>query len=312
MTVLGRYLSALKLKPYNNYRWADNTFIQEMEDQKTETAMLRQGYSAAQIAKTLQTGRVEIPEGILEQPEFEPLPDPIEELKNQPVEDYFAVQADVVEDLDLTDEDRTYLCLKWGKAYKPDEWVKLEQLYTDMLNSYDIQSAGDINTLKLACKTSLKANQLLDMGDIEAAQKATKMYNELMKSGKWTAAQNKVESEEDINSIGELVALCERQGFIPKYYVDGPQDKVDRTIEDMQEYTHDLIANETNLSLLVERAAKQMIEEEERIAAAANSDEETEEEKMFNYDTKIVSDDEMLDLAEFVESEHLSDQELDD
>jgi hypothetical protein len=27
---------------------------------------------------------------------------------------------------DLTDEDKTYLRLKWGKAYKPEEWVKLE------------------------------------------------------------------------------------------------------------------------------------------------------------------------------------------
>nr|DAP55678.1 MAG TPA: hypothetical protein [Caudoviricetes sp.] len=30
------------------------------------------------------------------------------------------------QDLDLTDEDRTYLRLKWGKTYKPEEWVKLE------------------------------------------------------------------------------------------------------------------------------------------------------------------------------------------
>jgi hypothetical protein len=28
--------------------------------------------------------------------------------------------------LDLTDEDKIYLCLKWGKAYRPEEWVKLE------------------------------------------------------------------------------------------------------------------------------------------------------------------------------------------
>jgi hypothetical protein len=45
-----------------------------------------------------------------------------------------------------------------------------------------------LNTLKLACKCSLKANQLLDIGDIDGAQKATKMYDGLMKSGKWTAA----------------------------------------------------------------------------------------------------------------------------
>jgi hypothetical protein len=27
---------------------------------------------------------------------------------------------------DLTDEDRLYLRLKWGKTYKPEEWVRLE------------------------------------------------------------------------------------------------------------------------------------------------------------------------------------------
>ena len=35
-------------------------------------------------------------------------------------------QEEEVEELDLTDEDKTYLRLKWGKAYKPEEWVKLE------------------------------------------------------------------------------------------------------------------------------------------------------------------------------------------
>ena len=28
--------------------------------------------------------------------------------------------------IDLTDEDKTYLRLKWGKGYRPDEWVSLE------------------------------------------------------------------------------------------------------------------------------------------------------------------------------------------
>nr|DAL81170.1 MAG TPA: hypothetical protein [Bacteriophage sp.] len=57
-----------------------------------------------------------------------------------------------------------------------------------------------------------------------------KAYDSLMKSGKFTAAQNKGESGEFVDSIGELVALCEREGFIPRYYTDGPQDKVDRTL----------------------------------------------------------------------------------
>ena len=67
--------------------------------------------------------------------------------------------------------------LKWGKAYKPEEWVRLEQLYNEMMESYDIQSAGHIDTLKLLCKTSLKANQLIDIGDVEGFQKMSKVYD---------------------------------------------------------------------------------------------------------------------------------------
>jgi hypothetical protein len=71
------------------------------------------------------------------------------------------------------------------------------------------------------------------MGDVEGFQKMSKVYDSLMKSGKFTAAQNKAEDGEEINAIGELVAMCEREGFIPKYYTDGPQDKADRVIEDL-------------------------------------------------------------------------------
>ena len=50
------------------------------------------------------------------------------------------VTEDVSEEIqnDLTDEDKTYLRLKWGKTYKPEEWVRLEQLYEEMMSSYDI------------------------------------------------------------------------------------------------------------------------------------------------------------------------------
>jgi len=53
------------------------------------------------------------------------------------------------------------------------------------------------------------------------------MYNDLMKSGSFTAAQNKAEHGDYIDSVGELVALCETDGFIPRYYIDEPNDKVD-------------------------------------------------------------------------------------
>jgi hypothetical protein len=84
------------------------------------------------------------------------------------------------------------------------------------------------------------------------------MYDSLMKSGKFTAAQNKAESGDYIDSVSELVALCERDGFIPRYYTDGPQDKVDRTIQDLQGYTRSLIMEEQNLGEMIEMAVRQI------------------------------------------------------
>mgnify|MGYP000507700771 FL=1 len=59
---------------------------------------------------------------------------------------------------ELTEEDKVMLRLKWGRGYRPEEWVRLEQLYNDMMASYDIQGAGMKDTLIMICKTSLKSN----------------------------------------------------------------------------------------------------------------------------------------------------------
>jgi hypothetical protein len=51
-----------------------------------------------------------------------------------------------------------YLAVKWGRLYRPSQWVALEQLYNEFMNSFDIQGAARIDTLKMICKTSLKMN----------------------------------------------------------------------------------------------------------------------------------------------------------
>ena len=300
MTILGRYLSKMKLKQYKEYRWKDTEFLQELADNKLEQAMKRQGYSAAEITMAQEAKKIIIPEEGFKEPVYaEPV-----------VEDYFAQQAggdDI--DIELTDEDRTYLRLKWGKAYKPEEWVKLEQLYEEMMSSYDIQGAGHIDTLKLVCKTSLKANQLIDMGDVEGFQKMSKVYDSLMKSGKFTAAQNKAETGEFVDSVGELIELCEKQGYIERFYIDQPNDKVDLTIQDMQRYTRTLIEEETNLSSMVEQALKQIQKEDED----AENNQETDIVDDDNIDLedieKSLKDEDFSDFNDFLEEESEQDFE---
>ena len=289
-TILGRYLSKMKLKQFKNYRWKDTEFLQEMAEKKLTETMRRSGYDEHQIAAAVQEGKITIPE----EPVFAPA--------NYHTEDQ---QEEEVEELDLTDEDKTYLRLKWGKAYKPEEWVKLEQLYDEMMQSYDIQSAGHIDTLKLVCKTSLKCNQLIDFGDVEGFQKMSRVYDQLMKSGKFTAAQNKADSGEFVDSISALVEICEKDGFIPRYYTDQPNDRVDETLLDLKEYTHSLVTEEMNLGNLIENAVKEMAQQESK-----EEDEDVEDEILTLAEADALKDEDFVEYSEFLEKESDDDNNL--
>ena len=295
MTILGRYLSKMKLKQYKDFRFKDTEFLQEMADAKLEQTMKRQGYEAAEIAMAVEKNKFTMPKGEIAEPVYA-APEP---------EDYFAIQSGGEDDFvdDLTEEDRTYLRLKWGKTYKPEEWVRLEQLYEEMMASYDVQGAGHIDTLKLLCKTSLKANQLIDMGDIEGFQKMSKVYDSLMKSGNFTAQQNK-EDGEFVDAIGQLVEICEKEGFIPRYYIDKPNDRVDETLADMKGYTKTLVYEELNLGNLIEQSIKTMMSEENK-----EEDEDIEEEIMTLEEIDQLKDEDFEEHMEFLEEMQELDEE---
>ena len=106
MTILGRYLSKMKLKQFRDYRWKDSEFLQQLNNNKIEETMKRQGYDAQQIAEAVSRASVSLTDIV-------PPPPPQEEEVNP-----FIPEPDETPfDLGLTDEDITYLRLKWGKMY---------------------------------------------------------------------------------------------------------------------------------------------------------------------------------------------------
>lgn len=303
-TIIGRYLGKMALKQFKDFRWKDTAFLQEEANRKMEETMKRQGYDAQTISTAINKATFEIPDKPLEEPIFQNVPS--NPYAAAPQEDYFAQINGGEDDFqdDLTEEEKIYLRLKWGKAYKPEEWVRLEQLYEEMMASYDIQGAGHIDTLKLLCKTSLKANQLIDIGDVEGFQKMSKVYDSLMKSGKFTAAQNKAETGEFVDSIAELVELCEKEGFIPRFYISQPNDKVDETLQDLKYYTHTLVTEEMNLGNLIESAVKEMAKQE-----AKEEDEDIEDE--LEYDNiQTLIDEDFIEHKQFLEDEAELDEVL--
>jgi len=162
----------------------------------------------------------------------------------------------------------------------------METLYQETAESFDVSNPNHKDYLKKICKASLQFDRSLDFGDAESAAKYSRMFDMLNKSAKFTAASNKLEKDEYIGSVGELVAICEKEGFIPRYHNDEDPDIVDRTLADMNNYVARLISNEMNLADLIESSIK-------LIAA---------EEAKSQYEDATLSDDELMaDDYEYVE-----------
>ena len=167
--------------------------------------------------------------------------------------------------------------------YKPHEWVLLEQDYNNMMQSFDIQDADSINTLKMICKTNLKMNQCIDENDFESYQKLSKVSEGLRKSAKFTAAQNKDKKEDFVDSIGELISICEKEGFIPRYTTDIPQDKIDATLKDMNDYIKKLVTQDLGFGQQIEDAIKKIQIQQEMNEAATKENEHLADEDFETY-----------------------------
>ena len=270
MSVFGKYLSKMKLKQWNQYGWNDTERLKVLNEEKLKVKQAEKEQFESLLKAQFDNGEIT-------EAQYKTLIST--ETQN---EDYYAgtgpalhipgAAADnpyqennfIDESLlsgpaaQLTDDDKIYLAMKWGRLYQPADWIELERNYNEMMNSFDIQDADTINTLILLCKTNLKMNQAIDCGDVEGFQKLSKVSESLRKSAKFTAAQNKEQKSDYVDSVGELVAMCERDGFIPRFATDIPQDKVDLTLKDMNSYVHKLVTQDLGFGQQIEDALKKI------------------------------------------------------
>ncbi len=286
-TIIGRYLAKMKLRQFADLKWDDTErIINEHKDKLQKMKQLEEEHQN-------RYKQALISEGLSE-----------EEAAQKASEN----MADFAETIDfgsmMTKEDKQAMALKWGKLYREEEWLQLEKLYREMHESYDIQTASHEDYLKMVCKTSLKMNQAIDISDIDGFNKLSKSYDMLMKSAKFTAAQNKAESEDFIDSIGEMVRLCEVEGFIPRYHEKENPDIVDITVKDITQYLEHLVKNELNLGTLIDSALKQMQNEENR--AESDGDEDI-------WDTEVeLSDNNYTEFSQLLQEDYETDQKMEE
>ena len=267
MSVFGKYLSKMKLKQYKQYGWADTEKLNALNDEKRAIQKEEREKFEEEIKKQFEAGEI----GEAEYKTMISAETQNKEYMSRPIaqpefsqDKYFSENNEIVQEQmnslisELTQEDKKVLAMKWGVLYRPEEWIELEKDYNNMMNSFDIQDADTINTLILICKTNLKMNQALDAGDIEGYQKLSKVSESLRKSAKFTAAQNKEQKNDYVDCVGELVTMCEKDGFIPRFETDIPQDKVDLTLKDMENYLYKLVTQDLGFGQQIEDALKKI------------------------------------------------------
>ena len=293
MSVFGKYLSKMKLKQWKDYGWADTERLQEENKKKAEE-------KAEEIAEREADAKERFERGEISEAQYKTLTSTEKQFENRVMmppgsvpggiapnafdENNFMSEEELPDPaLDLTQDDKVYLAMKWGRLYKPNEWIELEKKYNEMMNSFDIQDSDTTGTLILICKTYLKMNQAIDCGDMEGYGKLSRVYDSLRKSAKFTAAQKKEQKEDYVDSVGALVAMCEREGgFIPRFATDIPQDKVDATLQDMNNYIKKLVTQDLGFGQQIEDSLKKIQIQKEMNDAEQSAIENGDEVPMLN------------------------------
>jgi len=304
MSVFGKYISKMKLKQWNKYTWADTETLAAQRDQVRRE---QEEEYAEYAEKTEADLKEKLASGEITEAEYKTLmPTPVQnrDIQATAAEDMYTekfypedtyLKVDLPDPADnLTEDDKTYLVMKWGKLYKADELLALEQDYNNMINSFDIQDADTKNALVIICKLNLKVNQALDSGDYDGFKKLSSELVNQRKTANFAAAQRKRDQKNGgfVDSIGEIVAYCEKNGGqIPRMEVKEPLDKVDAIIQDLKDYTRELIYQDTALAGQIEDYLKrrEILEQQKKDRAEA---------KEKGHDVYQVTDD---DIAEYEE-----------
>ena len=215
-SVIGKYISQMKLKQWKDKTFADTGAIQ----QEAEAAQARSEEIQKEMESSMDEHIKEMQEnyqnGLITKEAFDnfistytskaPTSDYEVRYKSNPI-DEAALAAkgkgkalfptiggqNLHEDLELDSvedkvslEDKKYLLLKWGSEFTTEEWLKLEELfnkYIDNISESELDIARE-ETIRQICKILLRMDKAINIQDLDAYQKLTKTFNDLSKAAK--------------------------------------------------------------------------------------------------------------------------------
>ncbi|MDD4516795.1 hypothetical protein [Massilibacteroides sp.] len=253
-SIFGKYVSKMCLNQFKKYKWADTVRLVEDDQQALLQALRQESETETEaedkVSEIMNMEDIEVP-----------MPNKLSRGSNSilktgddtpPPEIYGLTEENSV--FNLTNEEIQQLRFDWGDDYNEQQFLKLEQLFSDMRSAYVLQDPVAVSNTRLFCKMTLKMNEFLDIGDVESAAKISRQLDLFVKTLNLAPSQQK-DRQQKTFAICQMAFLCEKEGgFIPSFYDGKPNDKIDQLLLDLMEYTRDLVKGETGLADMIENA----------------------------------------------------------
>ena len=285
MSVFGKYLSKMKLSQFKTYKFADTARLKAEAEALAEQA----GASKSAVEQKIEEMKEAYENGEISESQFKtyvnvvseptPLPPPPEVLDPKatqpqngesqsnpsPLSPYpdndHPFEEVTLPDMgaNLTEEDKVYLAMKWGRLYTAADWVTLENMYKDYETSFDLHNADLIRGTIQLCKLDLKENAALDSGDMDSYSKLARASDSLRKSLKFTEAQRKEEKTEEFDSYGKIVAFAEEynnEDYIRPINLSIDRDVIDKDIRDMKHFISQIVEDDPVVFKMIEQYIK--------------------------------------------------------
>ena len=143
----------------------------------------------------------------------------------------------------LAEKKRKQLQNRWGANYDDEALQYLENMYTGLITTQNVNGALQIDQAVKICKMSYEIDNRIRAGvDFD---KLLTSYDKLVKTAEFTPRN--VKNINDFDSVGELVKWLEKRNWRNNFYDDVTRDIVDETIKNIQAFNQRLYTNESGI-----------------------------------------------------------------
>ncbi len=198
-----------------------------------------------------------------------------------------------------------YLRKKWGSYddFGVEDYLKMESYEKNTLNYYNFRDEARRDMIRKLALVSVLIDKKLASGDTREVSTLISSYQSLMKeSGIQNAVQNDTET---IESLSELIAFLEENGWLMDYKVTESRDIVDATIRNFQQYVAAIVAGSGeevtqmyNTKLMEQNSGTNVNEED------IESMFETQEAQEERFEDETLNEEELIDMFKEISKEY--------